>query len=61
MVRCPVIVGVVTESPCGCKLEPRDVNVTSAPGAVEMSYRSANQANSHTSDDSEAWLGWAVL
>lgn len=61
MVRCPVIVDVVTESPCGCLLEPRDVNVTSAPGTVEMPYRSASHASSHTSDDREAWLGWEVL
>lgn len=61
MVRCPVIVGVVTRSPAACLLEPREVNVTSAPGAVEMPYRSANHANNHTSDDSDARLGWAVL
>lgn len=61
MVRCPVIVGVVTVVPAGCLFEPRDVNVVSAPGAVEMPYRSASHASSHTREDNEARLGWAVL
>jgi hypothetical protein len=34
MVRCPVIVGVVTDAPAGCLFDPREANVTWDPGAV---------------------------
>jgi hypothetical protein len=37
MSRCPEMVGVVTEVPAGQRFEPREVKVTSAPGAVETS------------------------
>lgn len=35
MSRCPQMVGVVTAVPGGHLLEPRDVKMTSAPGAVD--------------------------
>lgn len=35
MSRWPQIVGVATAVPAGHLLEPRDVKVTSAPGAVD--------------------------
>lgn len=61
MVRCPVIVGVVTVVPAGHLFDPSETNVTSAPGAVETPYLSANQASTLTSDVREAADGWATL
>ena len=57
MVRCPVIVGVTTSSPTGHLFDPREAKVTSEPGAVAIESRSANQARSDTSEDSEALDG----
>lgn len=54
IVRCPVMVGVVTLVPAGHLFDPSDTKVTSAPGAVETPYRSASHASSCTSDDRDA-------
>lgn len=61
MVRCPVTVGVVTLAPWECRLEPREVKVTSEPGVVAMLYRSASQARRETSEERDADVGRAVL
>lgn len=52
MSRCPAMVAVVTDVPSGHLLEPRETNVTSAPGAVETPNRSASHARTCTR---EAW------
>jgi len=59
--RWPLMVEVVTSAPAGHLFEPLEVKVTWAPGAVEMPYRSANQASSRTSEVMEACEGWALL
>jgi hypothetical protein len=56
-----VIVGVVTDVPAGHLLEPLDVNVTSAPSAVDTPYRSESQARTWTSDALAATDGSALL
>jgi hypothetical protein len=61
MVRCPVMVGVVTLVPLGCLFEPREVKVTSDPGVVDTSYRSASQARTDTRADREAEGGATAL
>ena len=60
MVRCPVIVGVVTSVPSGCAVDPRDSKRVVAPGAVSMSWRSASQARSWCMDDCAAGDGGSL-
>lgn len=57
IVRCPVIVGVVTVEPAGHRFDPRDVNVTSAPAEVLTPCLSASQASRATREESDAPLG----
>ena len=52
MARCPAIVGVVTSTPAGHRLEPLEVKVTCDPAAVDTPYLSASHASTFTRD---AW------
>ncbi len=61
MVRCPVMVGVVTEEPDGHRLDPLETNETVAPGAVSMLYLPANQARRSTNEPLAEALGWVAL